>query len=362
MNIWSTGVITNQGLELQAKLIEGTILNITRAVTGSGYVDPSILKQLTAVVNEQQTLEFLTVTYPEEGKCKLPCYLNNDTLGSGYTAMQVGIYAIDPDGGEILYFIAQAEEGTGTIVPSSREMPGYKAEWDFYFQYGQADAVNVIVDPSDVATTLMLEDKADRDMGNVPNVQFLQKAVISGAAIPIVTTEGDGTNYQATVPGMDELKVGMSFIMIPHETSNTTMPKLDVNGLGPLPLRQQLSANFGATTAGAITTWVSKGKPALVTYDGSLWKVNIARTPGAYLYGSVPVEKGGTGAETQEEARLNLGAASDEDVNELETKISMVEDALFNDITGNEHSITFNTLDGLIVTGIWNKAKARLEC
>lgn len=362
MNIWNNSVITQKGLALQAKLIEGTTLDITRAVTGSGYVDPGILKQMTAVANEQQSLKFLPVTYPEEGKCKLPCYLNNDELGSGYTAMQVGIYANDPDVGEILYFIAQAETGTGTIIPSKGEMPGYSAEWNFYFQYGQAEEVHVEVDPAHIATIPMLEDKADIDLGNVTNVHFLQKAVISGAAIPIVTTEGDGAYYQASVPGMDELKAGMTFIMIPHETSNTTMPTLDVNGIGPIPLRQQLSTNFGATTAGAIPTWVTRGKPALVTYDGDLWKVNIARTPGAYLYGTVPVEKGGTGGETPEEARENLGAASDVDVNELESKIAKIEDVLFNEITGNEHSITFETLDGLIVTGVWNKAKARLEC
>ena len=59
---------------------------------------------------------------------------------------------MDPDEGEILYFIAQAETGTGTIIPSVSEMPGYSAEWTFYFQYGQADSVEVVVDPSGTVT------------------------------------------------------------------------------------------------------------------------------------------------------------------------------------------------------------------
>lgn len=43
-------------------------------------------------------------------------------------------------------------------------------------------------------------------------------------------------------------------------------------------------------------------------------------------------------------------------------RIKMLEDFLYNDITGNPHSITFVTLDGLVVTGVWNEAQARLEC
>lgn len=362
MNIWSNGVITNKGLALQAKLFEGTTLKITRATTGTGYVTPGLLQQQTDVSGARQNLSFRTLSYPSLGKCKLPCYLTNDKLDTGYTAMQVGLYAIDPDEGEILYFITQAEPGTGTIIPSKTEMPGYNAEWNFYFQYGQADAVTVHVDPSNSATILMLEDKADRDLGNVQNVTFLQKAIVSGAAVPIVTTDGDSSAYTAIVPGMYELKAGISFIMIPHVTSSTTMPTLNVNGLGAKNLRQQLSTNFAATVAGPLPTWVSAGKPAFVTYDGTLWKVDITRPAAAYLYGEVPVEKGGTGGSSPEEARDNLGAASEVAVTELETKIAKVEDALFNDITGNPHEITFDTLDGLVVTGVWNEAKARLEC
>lgn len=356
MNIWANGVITNKGLALQAKLIEGTALIITRAVTGTGYVTPGLLQQQTAVTGEMQPLILQTVTYPAQGKCKLPCYLSNDELESGYTAMQVGVYAMDPDEGEILYFIVQAEAGTGTIIPSQSEVPGYSAEWNFYFQYGQADAVTVEVDPSNVATTIMLENKADRDFGNVTNVVFLEKAIISGAAIPIVYADSDdGVAYTASVPGMTVSRVGMTFIMIPRITSTTTMPSLNVNNLGVLNLRQQLSLNLAATAPGAIDTWLSAGKPCLVTYDGEQWKVDIARPVASGLYGSVPVEKGGTGAETPSDARDNLGAASQSDLDQLKS-------AIYEDITGNPHTIDFIDLEGLIVTGVWNEAKARMEC
>lgn len=164
MNIWANAVVTNKGLALQAKLIEGATLTITRAVTGTGTVAASALKQQTTVSGEKQTMTFRPVAYPETGKCSVPVHLTNDTLTTGYTIMQIGIYANDPDEGEILYFLCQAETGTGTPVPSVYENPGFSAEWNFTFQYGQADNVSVTVDPANTINATqaqqMIEDMA----------------------------------------------------------------------------------------------------------------------------------------------------------------------------------------------------------
>ena len=158
MNIWANAVITTKGLALQSKLTQGHTLNITRAVAGAGYVAPALLAQQTAVTDPMQTLSFKTVSYPEEGKCTMPVSLTNEGLAEGYMAMQVGIYATDPDEGEILYFIAGAPNAQkGTEVPSETEAPGYSAEWTFYFQYGQADGVTVVVDPSNSVSQKELE-------------------------------------------------------------------------------------------------------------------------------------------------------------------------------------------------------------
>lgn len=152
MNVWENAVVTEKGLSLLAKLTAGHTLDITRAETGAGYVTPGLLTKQTAVTTPKQALFFREVSYPEEGKCCMPCNLTNDEVETGYTANQVGIYATDPDDGEILFFIAQAAANKGTEVPSATEMPGYSAEWTFYFQYGQADGVTVFVDPSNSVT------------------------------------------------------------------------------------------------------------------------------------------------------------------------------------------------------------------
>lgn len=166
MNIWANAVMTQKGLALQSKLIAGNTLDITKVEIGAGYVTPGLLMQQTAVSDPKKTLNMVSgITYPEQGKCAVKININNDDVTTGYTAMQVGIYAMDPDEGEILYFISQAESGTGTEVPSKTEMPGYSAEWTFYFQYGQADNVNVTVDPSNTVSQSEMESYVQQQMG-----------------------------------------------------------------------------------------------------------------------------------------------------------------------------------------------------
>ena len=158
MNVWENAVVTDKGLSLLAKLTAGHTLDITRAETASGYITPGLLTKQTAATDPKQALSFREVSYPEEGKCCMPCVLTNDEVETGYTANQVGIYATDPDEGEILFFIAQAAADKGTEVPSATEMPGYSAEWTFYFQFGQADGVSVVVNPSNAITQAIMEE------------------------------------------------------------------------------------------------------------------------------------------------------------------------------------------------------------
>lgn len=136
-------------------------------------------------------------------------------------------------------------------------------------------------------------------------------------SLKAVTTTGTGAAYEATVPDITKLEAGVNFIMIPHTTSTTNAPTLNVNGLGAKNLRQPLSLNTTATTTAELDTWLSANKPVHVIYDGTLWKINIPRPSASNLYGTVPIESGGTGATTAEAAREALGAVSMEELPNL---------------------------------------------
>ena len=61
-----------------------------------------------------------------------------------------------------------------------------------------------------------------------------------------------------------------------------------------------------------------------------------------------------------EEAHPKLKTLMDAD---LIARIERLENALFHDIKSNPFLVTFDTLEGVVLTkGIWNQEKKRLEC
>lgn len=151
---WTNAAVTEAGLALQAKLVDGQTLGFLRVAAGTGTVDPSVLANQTALANEKQTLTFQPPNVLDGAKIKVPVMLNNIGLETGYTMQQLGFFADDPDNGEILYAIVQDE--VGDTVPSQTESPGFVIEWTFVFQYGNADSVTVTLDPAGLVSIGMV--------------------------------------------------------------------------------------------------------------------------------------------------------------------------------------------------------------
>lgn len=123
-----------------------------------------------------------------------------------------------------------------------------------------------------------------------------------------ITTAGNGSAYTAIVPGITALASGVSFIMVPHVVSSSTTPTLNVNSLGAKNIKRRLSSISTSVQSGYSNTWLAKGTPFRVTYDGTQWIVEGLTKPAvADLYGTLSVEKGGTGATSASDARTNLG-------------------------------------------------------
>lgn len=333
MNIWENAVVTAKGISLLSKLIEGDTLEITKAETGEGYVAPGSLSQMTMVSNPKQTLTFRTQSYPEEGKCKLPCYLTNDKLSTGYTAMQVGVYAKDPDEGEILFLIVQSQSGKGTVIPSEIEMPGYSAEWNLYFQYGQASSVSVTVDPTGAVNHAELEkelaffvkldaynahnqaieesleevetNSVKTDLSNVDDEAFSAKVKEhAGPGVPVVYGQRieDGLLYLAEVEQIEELTDGTMIIFIP-DNINLGSPSLRINDFETIPIWR--TSTYGTEALNEIPAgFLKRGIPVLLIYSASsmVWKLDspdvdydgISGAPPKYSYGTEDLVPGET--------------------------------------------------------------------
>ena len=155
----------------------------------------------------------------------------------------------------------------------------------------------------------MMTGKADTDMGNVDASDFFAKALDSSAVgIPVIeATSEDGVAYTATLTGITELTVGLAITIIPKIESASIGPTLDLNGLGAKPIRQKMSYNTSIGVQAEIENWMVAERPLLLIYDGLRWGTVITRPNAADMYGTIKIENGGTGAETAEDARTNLG-------------------------------------------------------
>lgn len=148
---WSNATITNKGYALQGKLLSTDKLNITRIVSGAGKVVAGQLVNQTDVTDIKQTLILEALSYNESGEGVIKVSLNNTELTESYTCHQIGIFATDPDEGEILYAILQADKGED--IPSISEQPaGYYCGWVLIIGFGDASGISVTIDPANALT------------------------------------------------------------------------------------------------------------------------------------------------------------------------------------------------------------------
>ena len=97
--------------------------------------------------------------------------------------------------------------------------------------------------------------------------------------------------------------------MIPNRVSASQSVTLNVNNLGAKDLRRRVSSGLSNIASGYINDWLAANKPVRVMYDGLYWIVDIIQPHASDLMGSVPIEKGGTGATDGSTGLANLLAA-----------------------------------------------------
>lgn len=149
MATWDNVVYTTLGLNLMAKLQTGATLEITRAVGGDGHVSADALPALTEII-AKQTLTLSDAIYKGNGQALLPVTLYNRGLTEGYPLRQIGIYATDPDDGEVLMLVAQSEQPD--TIPSAEDSPDFVANFSFHIALGNAGRINVSYSLTDMAT------------------------------------------------------------------------------------------------------------------------------------------------------------------------------------------------------------------
>lgn len=106
---WQGAILTNKGRSLQAK-VEGGLcqLALTKLKTGDGTLAPGqTLEALTDLVSPKQNIGISAIVVDEDqpGVVYVKGILSNASLTTGYMVKELGLFATDPDDGEILYAV-----------------------------------------------------------------------------------------------------------------------------------------------------------------------------------------------------------------------------------------------------------------
>ncbi|WP_102274106.1 phage tail-collar fiber domain-containing protein [Cytobacillus massiliigabonensis] len=102
-------VLTKKGKILQAKAESGVRLNFTKVAIGDGTHGSQNIEEIEVLQNPIKDL-WITGINVEFDRCKVSSAITNEGLNQGFYLREMGLYAYDPDEGEILFAVALAKE------------------------------------------------------------------------------------------------------------------------------------------------------------------------------------------------------------------------------------------------------------
>ena len=149
---YSKFYLTNNGQALLAKMIAGTgDIEFTKVCASSTQYTESQLIALTALTNIKQTSLISKVTRTNEVSIKVEAAYSNRDLTAGYYMRTLGLYAKDPDKGEVLYGVTIETSGN-CYMPPYNGITVSAAYIQLYTTVGNASNVSLEVSPGAFAT------------------------------------------------------------------------------------------------------------------------------------------------------------------------------------------------------------------
>lgn len=292
------GAVTNVGVALLKKWATGGTLTITKAQSGSGYVAASQLAAQAALTNPVQAL---TITGYQTGDTGVTYRVQILAHTVEYTLRQIGIFAKLDTGAETL--IAIFEDETGLTIPSSADVSDFVFSFSATVQMSNAGSLTVNMDTSALVSRSEMEAYVAEALANV-DIPALDEHIANKQNPHEVT-------YAQTGAAAAQ-----------HYHGNLT-PDGKVGSASGQVVR---TGTGGAVTAGT----VSALRQEMGLGDGT---------------GALPVANGGTGASTAAQARTNLGAAAESDIETLQTALDGKANTTHNQ---GANTITAGTLAGKV--------------
>ena len=150
MAAFGAAILTQQGLNLIAKAQAGqAAIKFTKAAAGDGsYSDGEVLTGLTNLKSQRQDMPINEVAIVNDSTVYLKFVISNFTeaqsLEHGYYVKEVGVFAEDPEEGEILYAIAVAVNNQWDYMPAYNGLHAATILMEFYTEVSNAAEVTIV--------------------------------------------------------------------------------------------------------------------------------------------------------------------------------------------------------------------------
>lgn len=239
MSVFGGTIFTNRGKALQAKAQTGVPLVFTRLSIGDGSLGGQSIAELTSLIHEVKTISINKLETLSGGKATVGGVFNNQGLSTGFYWRELGLFATDPDLGEILYCYGNAG-GLAEYIPAGGGADILEKQVNIVALIGNASSVSATIDQSLVYATQtdvidlqqQINDKADQSevdaFNTAYNAHLADYVRQPGYA---VTTGSANTYVVSTSPAPAAYIDGMGIVIRVH-TANTGASTINWNGLG----------------------------------------------------------------------------------------------------------------------------------
>ena len=152
---------TNKGIALIGKLLASKgKLEITRVAVGDG-TPPSSPATLNGLVHELKNANVENLDNPKNGEAKIVITVSSIGVKTGFFIKEIGVFARDTDGSEILYSYTGFSDNPQWIRPEGAAITNV-ATYDLNTVVDRVSEVVVKIDPSSLATKEQLESLDSR--------------------------------------------------------------------------------------------------------------------------------------------------------------------------------------------------------
>lgn len=280
-------VLTKKGIALLAKAQAGRCsIKLTKAASGSGsYGEDEQLPEREALKEQRQVFPLDKLSVQNSSTVAVKFTITNEqasgNLQEGYYVNEVGIFAEDPDEGEILYAIAAAMEGRADYMPAYNSLLPAYISIDFYAEVSNAASVTIVCSGRFITAEEMEEELAKikkeaeaehqkmREDAKTAHDELRQQIEAAGTVPDDVLTEGDKgvANGVASLNGAGWIPYGQ----LPEgsgaahiecvqkmENGGTEISKFSFNKF----TWKQVTSNVGAGGTGWVGTCILNMPPA----------------------------------------------------------------------------------------------------